>query len=92
MQTQRQENQMERTIKTVCIAVGTVKNYSRYVWRVVECRKDQQGYRSEKGVKVHYESAPLYRPHAKRSSSQGFKARQTAAQVAEITLRNTLGV
>lgn len=69
---------MECTIKVVTVSVGSVKGYSRHEVRVVECRKDQAGYKSELGVKTLWNSGP--------------EAIRTAKQIAAIKLLETLNV
>jgi hypothetical protein len=70
----------ERTVKVVLISYRSRGGYNRWVWRAVECEVGQSGYRSERGVKVLYESQPLYRPNACRG--QGPEAEQHANEVA----------
>lgn len=73
---------MERIIKVVLISTGSKRGYGYSAWRVVRCLPAQRGYKSERGVEVIWESEDLYRPHAKRVTSKGFQARQTALRIA----------
>lgn len=73
----------ERTIKTVLVSVPSVKGYSRHVLRVVDCLTTQNGHRNERGVKVLWESRPMYRPNAKLPRSQAYQNRQRAEKVRE---------
>jgi hypothetical protein len=82
---------MTRTIKTVLVSVPSVKGYSRSVYRVVECGVDQRGHRTEKGVKVLWESRPLYRPLA-GPCSHGYAAKQRAEYVRCTALAQQLDV
>lgn len=70
----------ERIVKVILVSISSVRGYNRWVWRAVECQPNQRGYRTERGVKVLWESYPLYRPTASRG--KGPAARAKAKQVA----------
>ena len=81
---------LERTIKVVLVATGSKRGYSYSAWRVVECRIDQRGYRSERGVRVIWESQDLYRPTTKSGRGQGPEAERRAREIAKAELTNLM--
>lgn len=83
---------MERTIKTILVSIPAVKGYNRSVYRVVECRVDQSGYLNERGVRVIWQSSPLYRPKTKSGRGQGPEAFRQAKEIAARELLVALGV
>lgn len=83
---------MERTIKVVKISIPSVKGYSRWVYRVVECLASQNGYLNERGVKLLWESPDLYRPTTRSGRGKGPESLANAKKFAEEKLREVLGV
>jgi hypothetical protein len=83
---------IERTIKTVLVSIGSKRGYSRWQYRVVECRADQRGHLSERGVRVLWRSSPLYRPSTKSGRGKGPETRKTAEMVRQQELAKALGI
>lgn len=82
----------ERTIKTVLISRPSIRGYSRWEYRVVECQVGQRGYANERGVKILWRSQNLYRPTTKSGRGQGPEALEMAERIAQEKLAEALGL
>jgi hypothetical protein len=82
----------ERTIQVVLISAGSKRGYPYWVYRVVECRVGQRGWRSERGVEVLWESGILYRPTTVSGRGVGPETAARARRIAEKLLLERLGV
>jgi len=82
----------ERTIKTVLVSRPAVKGYSRWEYRVVECEIGQNGYLNERGVKVLWRSADLYRPKTKSGRGKGPESRAYAERIRQDELNKVMGL
>jgi len=81
---------IERTIKSVVVSAGSKKGYPFSVARIVECRVDQRGHKTEKGVRVLYESEPLYRPTTRSGRGKGPETIRRYKELAREELENVL--
>ena len=82
----------EQIIKVVVVSVHSRGGYSRHVIRVVQCRSDQRGYRSERGVRVLATYGPFYRVRTASGRGKGPDAYREATAYAEQLRLEALGV
>lgn len=73
---------MERIVKVVLVSVPSIKGYNRHEWRTVECEAGQRGHLSERGIKVIYNSGPLYRAVTKSGRGIGPQCKAAAERAA----------